>query len=296
MKAVKRALIAAASVGALLTALGAGPAVAAPINFTWTPSAVGFSGGAIVNANNISPLNDFATIQVDLSGNFNESGALNVTGFLNGASTVASTGLGAAGGYSLYYVFVGAGNQGGPVPTTLGGTTTGSYSSLSYELIASTTPLPAFNPANTNYYSTLAALNAAIGSSGDIVLATGSLVGTIGNTVTLSDTSTGLSPNANVEVTLIPCVASGGACTGNESAFFTSPSANIGVLQFGDFSATGTVTTEAACGDFSCVYINGGGGNITEALAPVPEPVTLSLFGAGLAGLGAMRLRKKKRA
>jgi hypothetical protein len=31
-------------------------------------------------------------------------------------------------------------------------------------------------------------------------------------------------------------------------------------------------------------------------VAPVPEPVTLSLFGAGFAGIAAMRRRKKKSA
>ena len=67
MQAVKRAVIAAASVGALLTALGAGPAAATPVShFTWTPSAsLDYAPAeAIVNANNISPLNDFAAIQV----------------------------------------------------------------------------------------------------------------------------------------------------------------------------------------------------------------------------------------
>jgi hypothetical protein len=37
----------------------------------------------------------------------------------------------------------------------------------------------------------------------------------------------------------------------------------------------------------------GGAGNLTMTVAQVPEPLTLSVFGAGLAGAAAIRRRKK---
>lgn len=280
MKAMKSALI-ATSVGALLAVLGASAAAADPINFTWTPSAVGLAGGAIVGANNFN-VTDYATITVTNGlGDFTESGALNVSGFLNGGSPVTASGLDTTGGYSLYYVFTGTGNQGGPTPTVVGTSVTGNYSSLSYTLYASTSAHPTF---------TVGAGGVVVAAPGSFALATGSLVGTIGNTVTLTDTRAGLSPSADIEVTLDPCLTAGGACTGDESAFFTSPAATTTVFQFGDFGATGTVTSLHG----NQVWINGGGGNITEAT--VPEPFTLSLFGAGLVGAAALRRRKKAKA
>jgi len=274
--------ILASTVFAAATVLAAGSASAAPINFTWSPSNVGLTGGTITGVNNFN-VADFATISIlDASGNFSETGALNVTGFLNGGSSVVTTGLGTT--YSLYYTFNATGNQGGPIPVVNGTSVTGTFSSLSYTLWASPTSNPTFTVGAGGVTIT--------GNAGAFALATGSMVGGgAANTVTLTKLSSGLSPSANIEVSLDPCFGAGGVCTVDASSFFVDPDATSTVLQFGNFGATTTVTSLHG----NQVWINGGGGNITQDVI-VPEPVTLSVFGAGIAGIAALRRRKAKKA
>ncbi|HKU54590.1 MAG TPA: PEP-CTERM sorting domain-containing protein, partial [Rhizomicrobium sp.] len=57
------------------------------------------------------------------------------------------------------------------------------------------------------------------------------------------------------------------------------------------FTNTPGVVTQTG----SIITINGGGGNV-DLTKRVPEPVTLSIFGAGLAGAAALRRRKVKKA
>src|SRR4051812_18598819 len=109
----KSALLGAAAVVALLAVGGPGTANAALASFTWSPSGAStpLNGGNIVNANNYN-VADFASISLDpVTGNFTETGALNILNFLNGGSIVTSTGLGTAGGYSLYLVFTATGTS-----------------------------------------------------------------------------------------------------------------------------------------------------------------------------------------
>lgn len=279
MKVVKKALIAAASVVGLIAVVGVAPAAATP--FTWDPSAVGLVGGTI-NADNYN-VADFARIQVlNNAGDFSEQGVLNVLGFLNGLTPASAPGLGST--YSLFVTFSGTGNQGGPIPTTNGQTVTGYYNTLTYTLWAAPVNHPTI---------TVNASGATATAAGAFALGTGSLVGsgpTSGNTVTLQKNATGLSPKADIEVTLDPCTGAAAPCTGDESGFFFFPSALADIIQFGDFSATGTVTTVSG----NDVFIKGGGGNVT--LAAVPEPLTLSLFGAGLVGVAGLRRRRSKKA
>jgi hypothetical protein len=284
MKAMKKTLT-SAGIGALLAVMGATAASATPITFTWSPNlAIPTLGGTPITADNIK-VADFATITVGAGGAFTETGALAITDFQLGASTFTPVGLGTT--YSLYYKFSGAGNQGGPIPTTPGATASGTYSSLDFTLFGINSPI------------TCTATTGCTGTGIAEALAFGSLIPNTGF-VTLQNTGGGLSPTSNVKVSFNPCTAAGmgnstGTCSGNESLFFTSPSATTTVMQVGNFSATDSVVTTDGNGK---VFINGGGGNITEALVPVtvPEPVTLSLFGAGLAGAAFIRRRRSKKA
>lgn len=276
--------------GATLLSVLCGAAIAAPVNFMWTPSAAtpSLNGGAIVNANNYN-VADFTSTSVNTStGTFTETGALNILNFLNGGSTVTSTGLGVAGGYSLYLVFTGTGTLNG-IPSTPGTSTDGTFTSLSYQLIGSTNPVPVFTVSNGSVAITDGGAHAN--------LAFGSLVPGTGFT-TLTRTANGFSPTANLNMTFNECLAAGqggGFCTANESVFFTAPTLPNLSLQIGNFSATDSVTALNSVGSTAFINVNGGGGNLTfNDPVRAPEPASLAVIGSGLLSLLGVRPRRAK--
>jgi hypothetical protein len=282
-----------AALGAVVFGGLFGSAMAAPVNFTWSPAAVGLTTTPgttnIVNANNYN-VADFASVTINpTTGAFTETGDLNILNFLNGGSTVPSIGLGGAvgaiSGYSLYIKFTAAGSQ-GPIPTVTGTSTNGAFSSLNYTLIGTPNGSPPVNFAVSNGA-------VAITDPGpDLVLAHGSLIPGHGF-ITLTKTNNGFSPSANVDLTFVECGAAVDAVctTGNESAFFVSPLSGLS-LQTGNFGATDTVATLVA-GNPTFLNIDGGGGNLTF-VSSVPEPASLAIIGSGLMGLAAA-LRRRRR-
>lgn len=244
----------------------------AGVTFTWNPNAMGLGPNPdSFTANNIV-VSDFANIVVDTNtGAFTETGVLVFSGFqLNGLGvntpgfTNVTSPTGISFPYGMYVTFTASGNQ-GPIPTA-GNATTGTITSLNYAMYGN--PGGAIGISQTNTTSPVPTNN-----SGAISLATGSLIGT-GTTTLTADSSGGLSPKADV---LVSMTAAPGA-----SSFFVAPPASALDLFLGDFSVTAnvTVTQGTNTADLSIV---GGGGNL---LAAVPEPSSILVFASGLVIIG----------
>ena len=265
----------------LIAASGSAQAVPVATNFTWSPMAIGLTGGDITNAAGYS-VNDYATIATAASGAFTESGDLSIINFTDSTGNlVSSPGLNSS--YSIYLQFNATGNQGGPIPN-VGSTTTGTFSTLQFALYAVPSSTPTFSTSTSGVMIT--------NNAGAEVIATGSLDTTATNTVTLTNATTGISPTANIQVSFLPCTSatqsdSQGTCAGNESAFFVSPSASTLQVAVGNFSATPTRASFSG----TDILIAGGAGNVTQAVnvTPVPEPASFAIIGAGFLGLGLIR-------
>jgi hypothetical protein len=125
------------------------------------------------------------------------------------------------------------------------------------------------------------------------------------------DASGNLVPGANVNATVIPCVAgatttTGNACAGNEAGLFLTPTTGI-AMAIQDLSGAGVSTFSypnsnqayldingGTIGDISFYSTQGQGSSNSPALAP--EPGTLALMVSGLLALGAVGSRSRQKA
>jgi hypothetical protein len=267
-----------------------GGAIAAPITFTWQPSGAtpSLNGGAIVNANNFNAA-DFSSLSANTAGGaFAQTGALNVVSFLNNGSPVASPGLNST--YNIYFVYNASGTL-GSFPIANGTSTLGTLTSLTYELVGTTSGAPPLSFSVSNGSVTITDPGA------DTILGYGALVPGTGF-VGLVKTANGYSPSENFHLTFNECLSAGGVCTANESGFFVAPSAGLNLL-FGNFSATDTQTTVSNVGNSSFVNVSGGGGNFvfdSSGVSSVPEPKTYALILTGFGLLGLLGRRRRQSA
>ncbi len=248
---------------------------------TWAPA-----GNVTFNSFQVSDFSQIAFTGPAAGGvNFTDTGFLPISQFnFNGTSTNPS-------GYTLYFAFNGTGTVNQP---QINAGTLGSFDSLTfgfYQVAGSPTFTPSFANKVQTTPPTIDGTASTSASLPGTLLATGSL--TSGTVFGSTNGGGQFSPGSNVLTTFTP-VASAAA-----SAFFVDPSVSGYPL---NLSAIFTNTPEgysfySVDGQVAGFNIFQGGGQADfvgpSGPTPVPEPVTLALFGAGLAFAGFARSRRQ---
>jgi hypothetical protein len=234
-------------------------AAANPLVFTWNPANANPAlavAGSSVTADTIDVKTYLtSTIQADGTAPFHQ--ILQITGFALNGQSVSAPGLNTS--YGLYFDINGVTKFGGGPP---------SYSVLNISLMA--------DPGNND--GTLSAtigsgLQFSNGTSGDVVLGSGSLV-----SASLQLDATGTRHAQYVETF---------ATAGGEAAFFANvfPYLNIALT-----TPPANFAAIAQPGGTTIDLVNGGSGVVT--VAPAPEPGSMALLGCGLVAVFFVRRRR----
>jgi hypothetical protein len=273
-------LLTSAALAATLAVL-ASPASAVP--FTWDPSAAStaLSNAGAFTATNIT-INDYALIDTTNPAAVSEHAILSIQSFNTSTPGLVSTSgtVGGANPYALYFTVTATSHLSPSGPGLFG-----SFDTLSYTLWGDVGGHCTFSADSGGAHS-------ACGSDTQVALATGGLSPTGPNQVSILN---GI-PGAAVDVTIASGPGAGGFWVSpsilSDFAFDTSFTNTL--LEISQQGALFIIGGNTNCGTAQSPQPCPGGGTID--LVTIPEPVTLSLFGAGLAGAAAMRRRKAKKA
>jgi hypothetical protein len=274
MNVLKKTLI-GAGFGAIVAMMGSSAAMAAPI-FTVNPNSIPGASGSVFNADaftftSSARIVQGATTQTEAGFAYLDKYTLNGAQ-ISSATTDMSVGgdyAGTVGSYGVYFTFnATVSGVTGLLPS--GGI--GTIDSFSFSMYADRDENTSFNPCT---FGTACVVGGT--TSDDILLATG----------TLQSGNAGFDPTTGAPtfgaIDFFSLSAAG-------SAYFTNP------VPF--YPLVLTTTTGAS---FLDVKLNATGdeallNGFTGRANFIPEPLTLSLFGVGLAGAAALRRRKSKKA
>jgi hypothetical protein len=243
---------------ALALAVGFASAQALPA-FTFDPDAVGLDGAEFTADNIIT--SDYAVVKFSGS-TFTQEGYLSVAAFQLANSTIAPAGLNTD--YGMYVKFTSAGTFTSAAP----GLISAQFSSISYTLYG-------YNGTATFGFTGETPMETA---TGEIALATGSLIPGTGFAWTTPAGPGKISPGATAELTFNPEASAAG--------FFKEPNPFYG-RALTAFINTSSQVEQTADG----FLIRQGGGVLN--LAPIPEPGTYAMLLSGLAAVGFIARRRR---